>query len=315
MPPSHRQRGSLTCSIFQVTAFTAQCKGDVAKAKRLVDAPCERHLDSGALRTKLKHLQRLMAAQDRVLKEGEAAVRQARQKAVDIASQSARLRTQLQKGLATQKKRQQELAGAKQNAAAADNGLSAMRQKADDAMKNAVKVAGATGDESKVATAKEAAHSLYRTMVDQKIKIASVHRQVVVAKDALALVAAKVEKQLLAAKKTADKEANALRMVSSVQKQLARARYLRTKYNAEQFAAKYKTAKMAEEVSRQKLAKLAPDVATSTTAVSNSKLDQRQAQRARNAVSHIRVGSSALDMQKIQKDARKAATNAPSGPK
>ena len=250
-----------------------------------------------------------MAAQDHALQQGEEAVQKARRKAGEIASQSASVRTQLLKGLATQKQRTQELAITKQKAAAADKGLADMRREADDAMKHAVKVAGATGDQSKVAAAKETAHSLYRKMVDQKIKIASAHRQVLEAKKNMAAISAQVEKQLSKAKKTANSEAAALRQVSNVRKQVARAQFLRTKYEAAQFAAKYKAIKAKEDASRQKLTKLAADVAIGTEAVTNARLSQEQAQRAADAVSHIRVGSSALDVEKLKQAAKDAAAS------
>ena len=281
---------------------------DVAKAKHLVKEPCEeRPQNNEGLRRKLKHLQQLILTQDKALKRGINALNRARGKAGDIAKRSATMKSRLEQGLAMQKRRTKRLAEAKQRASNVDETLLKLRKEADAAMQNAVKVAGETGDSAEVSAAKDRAHSLYRNMVDEKIRVASIHREVIEAQKQLAESSKEVERQISDAKKTATGEASALKEVSAARRDLSRAKLLKYKYEADQLAAKYTDTRTKEQGAAQRLHNVTSEVVEGSEAVEDAKIGERIASRASQAVGGIRVDQSKLDVGALEDDARKAA--------
>merc|ERR1711881_763643 len=148
------------------------------------------------------------------LKKGEAALKKFRAHAAKLAKMSAAERKKLLAELAKQKTGKKNLSAAEKKAAAEDAKMKNLRQQADAALNAAVNVAKKTGDKGKVKAAKDKAHALYRKMVDEKIRVASVHHEVFSARAALGKIAKMVEKEIGAAKKVATKEAGALKQVA-----------------------------------------------------------------------------------------------------
>lgn len=234
---------------------------------------------------------------------------QARGKAGDIAKQSSTVRSDLLEGLARQKAGKEQLAAAKEKAAAEDKGLATLRVQADAAMKKAVDLAGATGDEVQVAAAKDKAHSLYRKMVDEKIRVASVRRTVVDAQKKLAAVSAEVEKLIEKAKATASAEADALKQVAHQHEAALNHAMQKSKLDESQAVDKNSVATKAVEGLKTKLSQLDAELKHQQTSLKNANRVDTQAKSAEQKVTQTNVDVAPFDFEKVKAEAKKIVTS------
>jgi len=284
----------------QVKDVTTVCMANVEKAKAAMNTPCK--AGSAAHLAKLKSL---IQKQQQSLSASDSALVKARRKAGDIATKSAQVRTQLLAGLAKQKAGKQNVVDAKKRAAAEDQGLVTLHKQADAAMQDAVKLAGATGDEGQVSAAKQKAHSLYRKMVDEKIRIASVHRQVVEAQTSLAKVSSEVEKMIHDAKGTANAEAEALRKVARARTQMSKYNLQKSKYAAAEASEIHSADASRLKATSDSLKSADIDISKSKKVVTNANKVESQARKAEAVVSQTRVNVGPLDLGMLRDEAKK----------
>merc|ERR1711981_1127314 len=244
----------------EAKAATTGCQANVVKMKAKADKVCKGRNYEDVMK-KVRRLQKMAEAQEAALKKGEAALKKFRAHAAELAKQK------------TGKK---NLSAAEKKAAAEDAKTKNLRQQADAALNAAVNVAKKTGDKGKVKVAKDKAHALYRKMVDEKIRVASVHHDVFSARAALGKISKMVEKEIAAAKKVATKEAGAL-------KQVAGERYKVAEHKLKENEDKARAASVAERSAERKQKGLVGKVGGINADIANGRSTVKNAQNAKNA--------------------------------
>jgi len=184
-----------------------------------------------------------------------------------------------------------------------------LRKQADAAMKKAVDLAGATGDEVQVAAAKDKAHGLYRKMVDEKIRVASVRRMVVDAQKKLASVSAEVEKLIEKAKATATAEADALKRVAQQHEAALSHAMKKSKLDESQAVDKSTVATKAVEGLKTKLSQFDAELKHQRTSLKNANRVDTQAKSAEQKVAQTNVDVAPFDFEKVKAEAKKIVTS------
>jgi len=259
----------------EAKAATTGCQANVVKMKAKADKVCKGRNYEDVMK-KVRRLQKMAEAQEAALKKGEAALKKFRAHAAKLAKMSAAERKKLLAELAKQKTGKKNLSAAEKKAAAEDAKMKNLRQQADAALNAAVNVAKKTGDKAKVKAAKDKAHALYRKMVDEKIRVASVHHDVFSARAALGKISKMVEKEIAAAKKVATKEAGAL-------KQVAGERYKVAEHKLKENEDKASAASVAERSAERKQKGLVGKVGGINADIANGRATVKNAQNVKNA--------------------------------
>lgn len=204
----------------QAKKATAQCQVQVTKARGLAKKACGGR-DPDEVMRKLQHLKQVAARQEEALKRGEAALAKMRARAARLAKMSAEERAKLKAVLAKQKAGHKKLRDAERTAAEKAKHLQNLREQADAATAEAVRIAKESGDTAQVNSAKKKAHDLYIKMVNEKVKIASAHHAVMIARKSLTKLSSAVSKEIGIAKVKAEKEAGALKSVATERQHIA----------------------------------------------------------------------------------------------
>merc|ERR1711988_975641 len=204
----------------QAKKATAQCQVQVTKARGLAKKACGGR-DPDEVMRKLQHRKQVAARQEEALKRGEAALAKMRARAARLAKMSAEERAKLKAVLAKQKAGHKKLRDAERNAAEKAKHLQNLREQADAATAEAVRIAKESGDTAQVNSAKKKAHDLYIKMVNEKVKIASAHHAVMIALKSLTKLSSAVSKEIGIAKVKAEKEAGALKSVATERQHIA----------------------------------------------------------------------------------------------
>merc|ERR1711934_1233790 len=253
----------------EAKAATTGCQKNVVAMKAKADKVGKGRNYEDVMK-KVRRLQKMAEAQEAALKKGESALKRFRAHAARLAKMSAAERKKLLAELGKQK------AGKKKLSAAEDAKMKHLRGQADAALNEAVNVAKKTGDKAKVKAAKDKAHALYRKMVDEKIRVASVHHDVFSARAALGKISKMVEKEIAAAKKVATKEAGAL-------KQVAGERYKVAEHKLKENEDKASAASVAERSAERKQKGLVGKVGGINADIANGRATVKNAQNVKNA--------------------------------
>jgi len=259
----------------EAKAATAECQKNVVAMKAKADKVCKGRNYEDVMK-KVRRLQKMAEAQEAALKKGESALKRFRAHAARLAKMSAAERKKLLAELGKQKAGKKKLSAAEKKAAAEDAKMKHLRGQADAALNEAVNVAKKTGDKAKVKAAKDKAHALYRKMVDEKIRVASVHHEVFSARAALGKIAKMVEKEIGAAKKVATKEAGAL-------KKVAGERYKVAEHKLKGAEDKSSAASVAERSAERKQKGLVGKVGGIDSDIANGRATVKNAQNVKNA--------------------------------
>merc|ERR1711988_756834 len=291
----------------EAKAATAQCQAQVSKTKALADKVCKGRNYKDVMK-KVARLKRLAERQEAALKRGEAALAKVRANAARLAKLSGKERAKLLAELAKQKTGKKKLSTAEKKAAEEDRRMKHMRAQADAALLKAVDVAKKTGDKGKIKVAKDKAHGLYRKMVDEKIRIATVHHEVIAARKELAKISALVEKEIGAAKKVAQKEASALKTVAQERANVAGHKLKEAQNKAGAASVAEASAVSKEKALLGKINGVNGEIAAGRGTVKNAKNVEDQAKKAEGVVKGTKVSVGPLSMPKLKEEAKRIAS-------
>jgi len=291
-----------------VQAATAKCRAAVAKSKFAADAVCKKlGKNYEEVKKQIAALKEKAEKQHKALREKEKRLASVQSKARGFAQSSAKGRKSLLTALARQKTAKEKADQAQKKAASLDKDLVKMRREADSAMEKAVQVAQTDGDQSAVSAAKDKAHRLYREMVDEKIKVATLHHQVAVKNNELTKVSQEVEKGITVAKKKADNEAGALKILAADRAGVARAKLEEAETKLQAATAKEGGTLQQTQVLQGKVNSAKADVKQGDVTVKSARAVEDDAKKKERKVADTKVDVGPLSMSELKEKAKKLA--------
>lgn len=290
----------------QAHKATASCTAQLGVATAKAKKACGGRSYKDVL-GRVKRLKRMAAEQEKALKRGEKALSLVRGNAARIAKMSGKERAALLAQLSKQKGGKNKVNKAERREREEQAKAKHLRGQADRAMAKAVRVAKSTGDKSKITSAKAKAHTLYTKMVNEKVRIASVHHYVTSAKKALGKISKAVEKEIGIAKETAKREAQALRDVAKARENVAHHKKKEAQLEVSAASTAEHAAASAESKVIHKVHRVQGEIVSGKREVKRAKGVVAQSKKAAKHVGKAKVSVGSLKMSVLKKEAAQYA--------
>jgi len=297
----------------EVSSATAKCQARLSKVKAAAHTQCGGKKYSH-VKSKIDHLKQLATQQEEALKKAEATLKTSQQMAKKLAGASKGARAKLLAELNKQKASKKIVTDLQKKAANERKDFSQLRRDANAAEQKAVDVASTTSDLAKVGAAKDAAHKAYSKMVDEKVNVAAMNHKVTEANKALTKVSQLVEKEIVAAKKVANKEAMELKKVAKNRADVANAKLQEAQYKSNAAATAMQHLAATQKLMKSKVDTAKSDAADGKKIVVESKKVEDAATKAKEKAQKAKIKAGPLALAKLREEAKKLGAAGKSAP-
>merc|ERR1712166_1279727 len=287
----------------EVLKATSSCQASNSQKSSMAQDVCGTTTYTTTM-TKVTHMKELATQQGELISHSVTVLANAKSQAAVIAKAAGVERTVLLSKLADQKTSKDGVAKLKDDETRSGSDMETLKDQADRATEEAVEIARTTDDPATVEAAKKKACDLRSKYLDLELHLATLHRSVHTAKHALAKVSGIVEKEIVRAKATGEKEATALKTIAKDKQDLAENQKQQAEVEVEANAKASRAAQAAEHTLKIRADKASKDIAAAKANVEQVKRLAAKAKSDEQDQKTKKPSVDKIDMKKLEGEAK-----------